>query len=179
MRIKSLTLLLVLAMIFVCLAGCDISFTDPVLKRRESISNFLEKDVAGEIGETYNTKWFKFTIQSIDKVSTYKDHTAKAGFQLYQASITIKSTSEENIPMGTFDFYMDAPDFDEYIWSLPPLDDSMMPEKYDLKPDETVNYTMVFEVPADTAELALLYTESHEGGKDGAAFAFLVDGLGG
>jgi len=77
--------------------------------------------------------------------------------------------------MGLFDFYMDAPDFDEYIWAIPPLDDAMMPEEYDLAPGEAIQHIMIFEVPVDTVELVLLYTENHESGEDGATFAIPID----
>jgi len=176
MRMKSLALLLALALVFISLAGCGdvISFKNPAVKRREVISAFLDKDVTGEVGKTYKTKWFEFTIQSIEKVKSYADYQAKEGHQLYKVPIVVKSAWDESIPMGTFDFYLDAPDFEEYIWAIPPLDDTMMPEKYDLKPGETVQYVMLFEAPTGIKELMLLYTESFEGGRDGATFAIPI-----
>lgn len=170
-----------LAFVFLCLAGCShtISFVNPAERRRDSISNFIlgntPGDVTAETGETYKTKWFEFTIQSIDKVDAYKDYKAKEGHRLYKVSISLKSIWDESIPMGLFDFYMDAPDFAEYIWAIPPLDGTMMPEAYNLTPGETVQYIMIFEVPTDTAELALSYTENYESGEDGATFAIYID----
>ena len=173
---KKLALLLALAFAFICLAGCDlISFTDPAVKRRESIANFLDKDVTGKAGETYKTKWFEFAIDSIEKADAYKTCQAKKGHQLYVVLVTVKSIGEEPVPMGIFDFYMDAPDFTEYIWPIPPVDDTMMPEEYDLESGETVQYTMIFEVPTDTTGLALLYTENYEGGNDGATFSIDIE----
>jgi hypothetical protein len=175
---KSLALILMVAFIFVAFVGCDISFRDPAEKRRESISKFISgsisKDVAGKTGETYQAKWFEFTVHSIERATAYEDYREKPGFRLYFVSISIKSAWEEALPMGLFDFYMDAPDFDEYIWAIAPLDDAMMPEKYDLEPDKTVQYSMVFEVPTSAANLSLCTTESDANGTDGATFSFRI-----
>lgn len=180
MRNKTLALLLVLTFVFISLAGCDlISFNDPAIKRRDSISKYIDENISGnetgEIGKSYTSKWFEFKIHSIDKVDAYASRKTKEGHQLYKVLITLKSTWDKPIPMGTFDFYMDAPDFTEYIWGIPPLDDSMMPEKFELKPSESVQYVIIFEAPTNTAELAFLYTENYESGDEGASFAFYVD----
>jgi len=187
MRVKSLTLLLALAFVFVGLAGCSdiISFSDPAEKRREanekrreSISSFIagEGDVTGETGETYKTEWFEFTVHSIEKVDSYASRTAGEGHQLYKVLITETSTSEETIPVGTFDFYMDAPAFEEYIWAIAPLDKTMMPAEFSLGPGETVQYVMIYEVPVDTTELALVYTEYYDNGEIGTSFTIYIDG---
>jgi len=183
MRIKTWALFLVLALVFIVLAGCShtISFTNPVEKRRESIANFIarestgEGEVIGEIEETYRTKWFEFTIHSIEKVDFYAGYTAKKDNQLYKVLITEKNTSEAVLPMGLFDFYMDAPAFEEFIRAIAPLDDTMMPKKFDLEPGETVQYIMVFEAPVDTAGLALMYTEYFENEGIGTTFTIYVD----
>jgi len=181
MRIRLAALLLAAALIFVGLAGCShtISFTNPAEKRRESISDFISGntpgDVAAETGETYATKWFEFTVHSIEKADAYMGYAAEEGYQLYKVLITVKSIWDEPIPMGLFDFYMDAPDFTEYIWAIPPLDSTMMPEEYSLTPGQPVQYVMIFEVPSDTAGLAFKYTENYEGGEDGATFEFPVE----
>lgn len=167
--------LLILAMLFV-FSGCDIvSFRSPAEKRKEDISNYLAKDVAAKTSETYQTKWFSFTIETIKKVNFYGGYKAKKDHQLYEVQILIKSNWEDPIPMGTYDFYMDAPDFEEYIWGIAPLDDAMMPEKFNLNPSESVQYVMVFEVPIASAHLTLVYTESYESGKDGKSFSIAVD----
>jgi len=181
MRIRLAVLLLAAALVFVSLAGCShtISFTNPAEKRRESISDFISGntpgDVAAEPGKTYATKWFEFTVHSIEKVDAYTGRTAEEGHQLYKVLLSVKSIWDAPIPMGLFDFYMDAPDFTEYIWAIPPLDGTMMPEEYNLTPNETVQYVMIFEVPTYTAGLALLYTENFEDGNDGATFAIPIN----
>jgi hypothetical protein len=176
MRIKILLFLLILALIVSTFSGCKfISFSDPVKKRRKSISDLIAGDVTGKAGETYKTQWFEFTAESIDTVDAYAGRKAKDGHRLYKIPIALKSVWNETIPMGLFDFYMDAPDFEEYIWAIAPLDETMMPEKFDLKPGETIQYVMIFEAPADAAGLALLYTENYANGKDGATYAIYIN----
>jgi len=177
MRIKLLALLLALGCIFIALTGCEhtISFKDPAEERKDSISELIAGDVAGKVSETYKTKWFEFTIQSIDKVKSYADHKAKEGYQLYKVLITEKSVWDSSVPMGIFDFYMDDIDFTEYIWAMSPLDDTMMPEEFELEPNQTVQYVMVFEVPTNTTNLALVYTENDESGEEGATFSIRID----
>jgi hypothetical protein len=179
MRTKTLVLLLSLAFIFVGFVGCDlISFRDPAEKHKEAISKFISdsisKDVTGKTGETYQTKWFEFTVPSIEKVADYAGRRAEKDHQLYKVQISVKNNREEPIPMGTFDFYMDAPDFDEYIWAIPPLDDSMMPEDFILEPGNTVQYVMIFEVPIGAANLSFSYTESDASGNDGATYSIRI-----
>jgi len=77
--------------------------------------------------------------------------------------------------MGIFDFYMDDPNFEEYIWAIPPLDSTMMPEEFNLAPNESVQHVMAFEVPAETTKLALVYTENDENGHDGVTFSIAID----
>ena len=180
MRFKSMALLLALAFVFIVLAGCEhvISFNNPAEKRRESISDFISGNTPGEVaaepGETYRTKWFEFTIHSIEKVDSYAEHAAEDGHQLYRVIITEKNVWDDIIHMGIFDFYMDAPDFTEYVWAIPPLDDTMMPEAFDLEPGEAIQHVMIFEVPVNTAELALMYTENNENGEDGATYSIYI-----
>jgi len=181
MRLKSLASLLAMALVLIFLAGCGdiISFSDPAVRRRETrratIADFLSGDVTGETGETYQTRWFDFTIHSIDEVDSYAGHDAQEGYQLYKVQASLKNTSDDAIPMGTFDFYMDDPAFEEFIWPIAPLDDTMMPEQFDLELGEIVQYIMIFEVPAKTTELALVYTEFSENEYIGTSFIIFVD----
>jgi len=177
MRKKSIALFLALAFVFVGLTGCGgiISFQDPKEKRREAISDYLSKDVIGKTGETYKTKWFEFTIHSIEKVDSYVGRKAEEGHQLYKALITQKNIWDDSIPLGIFDFYMDDPGFAEYIWAIPPLDNTMMPEEFTLEINEFVQHVMIFEVPVGTTKLALMYTENYEGGNGGATFSISID----
>jgi hypothetical protein len=177
MRVRFLALFLALVIIFALLSGCGVTigFKNPVEQCKEDISKFISDDVVAKTGETYKTKWFEFTIQAIEKVSSHAGYQAEKGYRLCKIPITLKSTWNDAIPMGLFDFYIDAVDFFEYIWAIKPLDSMMMPEKFDLKPGETVEYVMVFEVPDDAVKPILCYTENDKTGKDGKTYAIALE----
>jgi len=122
-----------------------------------------------------HTEWFDFTVHSIKKVDSYAGHVPGAGYALYDVRITERNTFGSAIAMGTRDFYMDDPGFEEYIWPMAPLDATMMPEEFSLEPGKTARYHMVFEAPSDAAALVLLYTELNEDGAQGATFEVPVE----
>jgi len=170
-----------LVFVFVGLVGCGdiISFNNPAERRkearRENISDFLSEDVTGETGETYQTKWFDFTIDSIDEIDSYAGHTAEEGNRLLKVQVAETSTWDETITLGTFDFYMDDPSFEEFIWPITPKDSTMMPEKFDLEPGATVQHVMIFDVPTNTTELALMYTEYYDNKDIGNTIMIYID----
>ncbi|MDR1159752.1 MAG: hypothetical protein LBK69_03900, partial [Syntrophomonadaceae bacterium] len=81
-----------------------------------------------------------------------------------------KGTFEEPVFMGTFDFYMDSSSFEEYVYPIDPINDSMMPLEFMLAKDQTVEYHMIYEIPGSTTDLQLMYTELDENEQDGATF---------
>jgi len=129
---------------------------------RLSAARMLQGNVSGEVGATYGTRWFEFTIESIKEIDDAFGYTAPDGYILIDVVVTETGTFDEPIIMGTFDFYMDSDTFLEYEWPIDPLDDSMMPLEFYLAKDETVTYRMVFEVPASLDDLKLMYTEIDE-----------------
>jgi len=131
-------------------------------------------EVVIEVGETYQTKWFEFTIDSIEKVDAYAGYEAAEDHELYLVLVTEKNIVNYEIDMGTFDFCMDDDTWPEWIWGMDPLDDTMMPEHFLLEPNETAQYYMLFEVLEDTPELMLLYTERDEEGNIGTTFKLFV-----
>jgi hypothetical protein len=147
-----------LILLFV-LSGCGNSVKDVALGAAESVVELLSGDVTGETGKTYSTQWFKFTVHSIDEVSAYAGYTPPDGYTLYDVQITETGAFHEASPMGTFDFYMDAPTFVDYVFPIDPLSDEMMPLEFDLEPNQTVDYHMVYEVPVNVVDLQLMYTE--------------------
>jgi hypothetical protein len=159
-----------LAVLAFALSGCGNSVRQAALDTAKSVVEMLSGDVTGEVGKTYATQWFEFTVQSIDEVSEYAGYTPGDGYTLYDVLITETGTFDEASPMGTFDFYMDAPSFEEYIYPLDPVSDDMMPLEFDLEPKETVEYHMVYEIPSDVSGLNLMYTEVDAEDNEGVTF---------
>jgi hypothetical protein len=152
------------------LSGCGNSVREAALNTAQSVVEMLSGDVTGEVGKPYATQWFEFTVQTIEEVSEYAGYVPEEGNTLYDVLITETGTFSESSPMGTFDFYMDAPSFRDYIYPLDPLSSEMMPLEFDLNPDQTVEYHMVYEIPADASGLKLMYTEVDEEENEGVTF---------
>ena len=136
----------------------------------DSIGQFISGDVTGEINKTYSTQWFSFTVKSIETVSEYAGHTAPEGMKLISVLVEETNIFGSTIPMGTMDFYVDEVSLLDYIYPISPLDETMMPDEFDLAADETAEYYMIFEVPADISDYMLMYTEIDENNDIGATF---------
>jgi hypothetical protein len=135
-----------------------------------ALGQLLEGDVTGEIGKDYRTEWFSFNIASVEEVSEYAGYTPTEDYTLVDVIVSETCIFDQAIPMGTFDFYMDSDSFEDYIYPLDPLDDSMMPLEFDLAPDESVQYHMVYEIPVERDGLVLMYTEIDESDTEHATF---------
>ena len=136
------------------------------------INDQLDDEVPITVGHVHSTTWFTFNIESVEMVNEYAGHSAAPGHQLWAVVVTQTGTFPEPIPMGTFDWYMDDPSFRAYMFPHDPFagQPEMMPELFWLDHNQTETYTMLFEVPADAADLTLNYTEFAEDGSIGVTF---------
>lgn len=174
---KLLSVLLVLSMAF-SLGACGKS-ENTVSDIKENISNtvaqMLSGNVQGKVGKNYSTQWFEFRIDYIEEVAEYAGYKPAEGNRLLDVLIMEKCTFDEPIPMGTFDFYLDAAALDEEIFPMDPLDQTMMPEDFDLAAGESVSYHMIYEVPKNTTDLLLSYSEVDEDENIGTLFTIKVN----
>lgn len=139
-----------------------------------AVAQMLSGDVTGEVGKAYATQWFDFTVESIKFVEEYAGYRAEDGNELVDVLLTETGTFAEPSPMGTFDFSIYSPSRDENYWPISPLDDTMMPDEFDLAKDETVKYHMVYEVPEGLSDLALMYVEVDEEENIGVTFTIKI-----
>ena len=121
-------------------------------------------DTIIKVGKTYKTRWFSFTIESLDTDTKYGSHTAASGNTLVIAHITLTNTSGSSQPFGTFDWLVDDDSLTDYIFPLSPLNDKMMPEEFDLEDGKTVSYDVVIEYSADLKNPYFMYIEEDEYG---------------
>ena len=135
-----------------------------------AVSQLLEGDVTGQVGKEYATKWFKFTINSLETASSFAGYNAADGNTLVIANITITNTFGSTQPFGTFDWFVDDDSLAEYLWPMAPLNDTMMPESFDLPDGQTVTYTVVVEIPANLANPYFMYTEVDSEGNSFTTF---------
>jgi len=186
MRKKLLSVVVMLMVATFALAGCGSNSgttgssenNNPVQQVTDTVKDvaaqILDGQVTGEVGKTYRTQWFDFTVISIDKVDSYAGHSAPEGYQLYDVLITETGTFSTPSPMGTFDFYMDDPSFPDYIFPIDALDDNMMPDEFPLAKNETVEYHMIYEIPTNVTNLVLMYTEIDETDAEGTTFSIPI-----
>jgi hypothetical protein len=139
-----------------------------------AVASMLKGDVTGEVGKTYSTQWFNFSVLSIDKVTEYAGYKPEESNILVDVKIAELCTFNEDTDMSYNDFYLDSDSFEEYVFPIEPLDDTMMPEEFTLKPKEKVEYHIVYEFPEETKGLKLMYTEIDEAENEGATFTINI-----
>lgn len=166
MKKRILAAIAVIAAVTMLFTGCDAI--------SNAVAQVISGDVTGQVGKTYATQWFEFSIDAIELVPSYAGYTAAPGHKLVDVVISEKGTFDDPSPMGTFDFRIDHDSFSEWYWPLDPLDSTMMPEEFYLAKDEEVQYHMVYEVPDDVQGLMLIYIEEDEQGNVGNTFTINI-----
>ncbi len=135
----------------------------------------ISGDVTGVVGEEYETKWFTFTVDSMETAQSYGDYTAPDGFVLLIAHITETNISGSEQPFGTFDWFVaDGTASGIEYDPLDPFNNEMMPTEFMLDNDETASYDVVVEYPADLATPYLMYLEVDEYGTTYTTFKIPV-----
>ena len=144
---------------------------------RHTVARTIQGGIAAEIGNTYATQWFDFTVGHIKKIDSYAAKRPSNGYMLIDVMITKRNTFYDTkpVPIGIFDFYMDSSVFEEHIYPIDPLSDTMMPREFDLFYNETVTFHMIYEVPSDVPDLTLTFTEWDETDRKGASFNISVN----
>lgn len=168
--LKSAILLLAAVLL---LGGCK-QVTETITSAAEIAAQRVSGDIRGEVGTAYATQWFEFTVKSAKAVDSYAGYTPEDGYQLVDIVVSETNIFDDTIPMGIVDFAMDNDDFDVYYFALDPLDDTMMPEEFELEPGESAEYHLVYEVPEGYTELMLLYLEVDEEDNEGDLFTIYI-----
>lgn len=135
-------------------------------------------DIVGNIGTTYSTQWFDFAVKSYAIVDSYAGYTADRDNVLVDLVLYEKCTFDYSITVGTFDFWLDVTSAaNEYnaVDAVVALDETMMPDEMELSPGESIEYHLVFEVPADSAEVSFIYLEIDEDDDAGLCFIIPLD----
>jgi len=133
----------------------------PEVPNNNNNTQQLSGDVTGQVGTTYSTRWFDFTVNSMQISSSYDGITAANGNNLAIVNVTITSTFDTPQPYGTFDWFVDDDSLPNFIWPLDPVSGSanMMPKEFTLDPGQSVTYDVVIEYPANLANPYFMYTE--------------------
>ncbi|MCL2529784.1 MAG: DUF2510 domain-containing protein [Coriobacteriia bacterium] len=121
----------------------------------------ISGDVIGQVGTKYATRWFDFTVNSMQVASSFGSVTAGSGNSLVIANVTITSTFDTPQPYGTFDWFVDDDSLSSFIYALDPVsgNNTMMPAEFTLNPGQTVTYDVVIEYPSNLSNPQFTYVE--------------------
>ena len=131
----------------------------------------------GRIGDTMETYFFDFTIDSARLTARYADRTPASGNMLLVAEVTVKNTFRESIEMYDTDFQLSWGDGDEdYCYpittdpetyeELAPVGEAQLPGTYLMAVDEVRTGELVYEVPAGQADFSIAYLEMFDDGTE-------------
>lgn len=129
----------------------------------------------GEIGTTFRTYFFDYSVDSAAFPSEYEGYTPDNGMQFLDVVITIKNTFGEELPMYNSDFQIQWHDLgdgpDDYDYGLI-IDDSttIMPDEYGLAKGDSCTYHILYEVPAEAKEFSVSYLELFANDTEGDVF---------
>lgn len=129
----------------------------------------------GEVGTTFRTAFFDFSVDSVAYPSEYEGYTPTDGMQLLDVVITIKNTFGEELPMYNSDFQIqwhDLGDGDyDFDFGIDMEESStVMPAEYPLAKGDSCTYHIIYEVPAEAKEFSVSYLEFFADNTEGDVF---------
>ena len=125
----------------------------------------------GRMGDTMETYFFDYTVNSATLAASYADAVPADGSNFLIVDITVKNTSPQSIEMYDTDFQAQWGSEGEEDYrvpittdmstgeELPTLDDAQLPGTYPLALDEEVEGILVYEVPAGFQDFSISYLE--------------------
>ena len=138
----------------------------------------------GGTGDTLNTMFFDVTLKSAYKADTLNDMAPlEEGYNFTVASVAVKNTTDESIPMGDVDFLIrwstgeEDWDYPASVYTDETLTDDAFPKEYTLASGETKEGTLIFIVPKESKSFVLetqdVYTSSETGDPvEGQVYSF-------
>ena len=116
----------------------------------------------GDIGRTFSTMFFDYTVVSAGSPAEYDGYTAQDGNKLLVVRVRVKNDFGSTLPMYDTDFPLFwGNDDNEYSWAVDAFNDDMMPLEWELEDGEEATWDMLFEVPADRMDFSLSYLEEY------------------
>ena len=124
----------------------------------------------GRTGDTMETYFFDFTVNSAYLTSDYAGYTPAEGNVLLVADITVKNTFQQSFEMYDVDFQAQWDDGDdayaypittdmETYTEVDPVGEDQLPGTYSLAVDEERTGELVYEVPAGHVDFSISYLE--------------------
>lgn len=136
---------------------------DPLVNDSELTSVYFRDNSTGvhegSISDTLSTYWFKFSIDSIESVSTYGGYDATAGYKFVVVNVRVENTSSGSLPMYIDDFYLYDYNRDVDYIAYEAWTPVMMAEQVDIPEGETEVLILVYQVEDYVTDIELNFIE--------------------
>ena len=126
----------------------------------------------GYLGDTMATAFFNFTVSNAQSYTEVNGVTPAEGNKYLVVDMTVDNTSNYSMPMfngeyGDFQIQWGSGD-EDYGWSLDEIiTDEQLPLEYEIPISGSEEGQLIFEVPADSKDYALVFLEIYEDGSTG------------
>lgn len=126
----------------------------------------------GYIGDVMHTYWFDFTVDDAYTCAEYEGYTASEGKQLVVATLSLKNTFLQSLPMSQTDFQIQwgGEGDDDYEWPISAVSEAQLPDEYTLAINESRSGVVVYEVPAGTSDFSISFGEYFEDESEGDVY---------
>jgi len=126
----------------------------------------------GNLGDILSTSFFDFGVSFLTDATGINDHTPSTGCKYLVVGMNILNTMDEAVPMYDTDFPLAYGDGDGDICNpiTEMIHDDQLPEEYEIAKGENVAGYLIYEVPEDTREYVLGFTEYFTGGREGETY---------
>lgn len=169
MRKKIISVFLLTAMVFALTACNPLSFLKN--SNQGEVITATDGQADGRIGDIMKNTFFQYTVKSAAIVDEYAGYTPEDGYILVDAVVDTKNVFTESIEMYDTDFQIQWGDGDEdYGYPIAALDDTMIPDTYELRRAESKEYHCVYEVPEGSTNFSISYLEQFTDGSEGDVF---------
>jgi len=126
----------------------------------------------GYIGDVMHTYWFDFTVDDAYTCAEYEGYTASEGKQLVVATLSLKNTFLQSLPMSQTDFQIQwgGEGDDDYEWPISAVSEAQLPDEYTLAINESRTGVVVYEVPEGTSDFSISFGEYFEDESEGDVY---------
>lgn len=133
----------------------------------------------GTFGDAMHTAFFEYTVNSAYLCDEYEGYEPSEGNTFLVADVTVHNPYTYTVPMYDTDFQVqwdsDAEDafgypITAYMDEDEDIDDSMLPQEYEVRRFEDRNGILVYEVPEGENYFSISYLEIYEDGTEGDVF---------
>lgn len=119
------------------------------------------EEIDVDIDQAVQTALFRYTVSDVTTVDSYNSQSARDGYKLVQANLSVTNTEDDAVTMYAGVFRASWGDSEsESTTCLTAISDEMVPDSYILYPEATYHGIMIFEVPEDVSQLTIQYQES-------------------